>query len=79
MGAACQNHQTEPGQCGCGVADIDSDEDGTADCIDGCIEDLNKIEPGQCGCGSIDTDFDNDGIADCIDLDDDNDGLIDSL
>jgi hypothetical protein len=25
-----------PGICGCGVIDIDSDSDGTADCLDGC-------------------------------------------
>src|SRR5687767_6357644 len=28
--------KTAPGECGCGVADSDSDEDGTLDCNDGC-------------------------------------------
>jgi hypothetical protein len=26
----------EPGRCGCGVADVDSDSDGTVDCLDAC-------------------------------------------
>ena len=40
-----------PGFCGCGVADTDTDADGTADCIDGCPNDPNKTSPGLCGCG----------------------------
>ena len=60
--------KTEPGQCGCGVADTDSDGDGTADCVDGCPEDPAKTEPGLCGCGTPDTDTDNDGTPDCNDL-----------
>jgi len=56
-----------PGACGCGVADTDSDNDGTANCIDGCPNDPNKIAPGQCGCGNPDTDGDSDGTADCND------------
>ena len=57
----------QPGQCGCGVADIDTDSDGTADCIDGCPDDPNKTDPGQCGCGALDTDTDGDAVADCAD------------
>ncbi|MBI4066215.1 SBBP repeat-containing protein, partial [Candidatus Gottesmanbacteria bacterium] len=60
--------KTEPGQCGCGVADTDSDGDGTADCNDLCPLDPAKIAPGQCGCGVADTDSDGDGVADCNDL-----------
>ncbi len=60
--------KTSPGACGCGVADTDTDNDGTADCIDGCPADPNKITPGQCGCGVADTDTDSDGTADCNDL-----------
>lgn len=56
-----------PGVCGCGVADTDTDGDGTADCIDACPADPNKTAPGQCGCGVVDTDTDADGTADCID------------
>ncbi len=43
--------KADPGQCGCGAADDDTDADGTADCIDECPEDSQKIEPGECGCG----------------------------
>ena len=37
--------------CGCGVADDDSDSDGTADCDDLCPADPDKTDPGTCGCG----------------------------
>ena len=57
----------EPGVCGCGVPDTDTDTDGTPDCIDNCPDDINKTEPGICGCGVADTDTDLDGTADCND------------
>jgi len=44
-----------PGICGCGVADTDSDGDGTADCHDGCVNDPLKTSPGACGCGKPET------------------------
>jgi hypothetical protein len=50
------------------VQTIDTDADGTVDCLDGCPNDPNKIAPGQCGCGELDTDTDGDGTADCNDL-----------
>ena len=59
--------KTDPGQCGCGVAETDTDSDGTADCLDGCPDDVFKTDPGQCGCGIAETDTDADGTADCID------------
>lgn len=40
----------EPGICGCGVADTDSDADGVADCQDQCPHDQGKVLPGDCGC-----------------------------
>jgi hypothetical protein len=58
--------KTSPGVCGCGVADTDTDSDGTADCIDSCPNDPNKIAPGACGCGLVDTDANSDGTADCL-------------
>jgi Thrombospondin type 3 repeat len=81
-------NKTEPGQCGCGNLDTDSDSDGTADCNDICPSDPNKIVAGACGCGVADTDSDSDTIADCNDncpdvsntnqLDSDGDGVGDA-
>jgi len=42
-------------ECGCGVANTDSDKDNTLDCFDSCPNDSNKIEPGKCGCGIVDS------------------------
>lgn len=65
----CPNdpNKIEPGLCGCGVADTDTDSDETPDCNDGCPNDPNKILPGLCGCGVADTDTDSDGTPDCND------------
>ncbi|MBK9632287.1 MAG: hypothetical protein IPO62_14705 [Saprospiraceae bacterium] len=46
---------------------LDTDNDGTADCLDGCPSDAGKTSPGVCGCGFADTDTDGDLTADCID------------
>ncbi|MCE9595911.1 MAG: hypothetical protein K8S98_17115 [Planctomycetes bacterium] len=69
-GDLCPNDsgKANPGQCGCGIADTDTDADGTADCNDLCPTDPNKIAPGTCGCGTADTDTDSDGTPDCNDL-----------
>lgn len=48
--------KTRPGQCGCGTADDDGDDDDTADCDDDCPDDATKTAPGICGCGRADTD-----------------------
>lgn len=56
--------KTEPGLCGCGVSDIDTDFDGIPDCMDNCIEDFN---PDQ-------ADLDKDGKGDSCDPDIDGDG-----
>ncbi|MEC9157287.1 MAG: hypothetical protein VYB77_04070, partial [Planctomycetota bacterium] len=47
--------KADPGQCGCGIAETDSDGDGVSDCIDGCpgMDDL--------------LDTDQDGTPDCLD------------
>jgi hypothetical protein len=65
----CPNdaQKSEPGDCGCGVTDDDSDADGAADCNDGCPDDAGKRLPGACGCGTPDRDRDGDGSADCVD------------
>jgi sugar lactone lactonase YvrE len=72
LGDVCDNcpndpNKTEPGVCGCGTSDIDSDTDGTPNCNDECPDDPNKIETGDCGCGVLETDTDTDGTPDCID------------
>jgi hypothetical protein len=60
--------KTEPGQCGCGVADVDGDGDGAYDCDDGCPADPMKSAAGVCGCGLSDTaNADNDAAVDCKD------------
>ncbi len=61
-------NKTEPGICGCGVADDDTDSDGTEDCIDECPQDATKTAAGVCGCGVSDTDTDSDGTLDCNDV-----------
>ena len=72
----------EPGICGCGVPDLDSDFDGTPDCIDECPEDPFKTEAGICGCGTPDTDSDGDCVPDCQDVSDgadlNGDGVVNS-
>ena len=49
----------DPGICGCGNPDTDSDGDEIADCVDECPDDPNKSEPGECGCGVSDDDIDD--------------------
>lgn len=62
-GDACPDDPDKmiPGECGCGVPDIDSDGDGALDCNDNCPNDSNKTEPGVCGCGV------DDSSPDCFD------------
>ncbi|MCO6436137.1 MAG: PKD domain-containing protein [Phycisphaerae bacterium] len=59
--------KTDPGLCGCGVPDTDSDGDGTPDCNDSCPADPAKIAAGVCGCGVSEVDSDSDGVPDCND------------
>ena len=58
--------KTEPGVCGCGTPDTDSDLDGTADCIDGCPTDIGKTQPGLCGCNAADPPSADAGPAFCL-------------
>ena len=49
-GDNCPNdpNKTDPGQCGCGNPETDSDGDLIPDCIDGCPHDPNKTDAGEC-------------------------------
>jgi hypothetical protein len=58
-------NKTEPGICGCGIPDVDSDNDGTLDCKDNCPTVANADQK----------DSDNDGIGDACDSDRDGDGV----
>ena len=60
-------NKTQPGACGCGIPDTDSDGAGLPDCLDGCPLDPEKDVPGVCGCGTSDTDTDGDGTPNCLD------------
>ena len=55
----CPNdpEKVEPGECGCGSPDIDTDGDGVADCIDNCPDDKNADQ--------ADSDSDGTGDACC--------------
>ena len=52
-----------PGQCGCGVLDLDTDSDGTADCVDTDNDndgvpdssDTNTLDPAVCADSDLDT------------------------
>lgn len=75
----CPNdpNKTEPGICGCGVADTDTDNDGIADCIDTCPNDPDNDADGDGVCGDVDNcpnianadqaDADNNGEGDACD------------
>ncbi len=66
-GCPSDPNKTNPGLCGCGVPDADSDQDGAVDCDDACPSDPDKVTLGKCGCGMSDDDSDGDGTADCQD------------
>ncbi|MBN1873948.1 MAG: VWA domain-containing protein, partial [Anaerolineae bacterium] len=74
----------EPGDCGCGIPDVDSDGDGILDCEDSCWNDADNDADGDGVCGDMDVcaagddnvDIDEDGVPDACDdcpVDADND------
>ena len=58
--------KTDPGQCGCGVEDVDRDDDGFASCNDACEDDADKPLLRVCDCGP-EQDDDGDGTVNCND------------
>ncbi len=70
-------NKMEPGQCGCGVPDTDTDRDGVADCVDRCPghndrmdADRDGIPDGcdRCAGGDDKIDTDRDGVPDFCDV-----------
>ena len=49
------------------LTDVDSDLDGTPNCLDECPSDPGKTETRKCACNDSDVDCDNDGTRDCHD------------
>ncbi len=91
-GCPMDGFKLNPGICGCGVRDVDTNQNGVVDCLeepdsdgdgvpdvsDQCPNDPHKTDPGQCGCGAADTDTNRNGIADCKEgSDSDGDGVSD--
>ncbi len=68
-GGGCPDNpeKAEPGICGCGLPDVDSDGDLTYDCHDGCPFNASKANTGVCGCNADDGDGDRDQVLDCFD------------
>lgn len=52
LGDCCPEdpNKTDPGACGCGTPDTDTDGDQTPDCDDLCPMDDSRTAPGECGC-----------------------------
>jgi len=53
--------------CGCDEMTVDSDGDGTPDCVDECPDYPDRIEGGECGCEAARVDSDDDGVENCND------------
>ncbi len=65
-----------PGACGCGVTDLDSDDDGTADCNDACPEDPLTDALNDCGgCGGVPAEACDGVDNDCDDVTDEGFGV----
>jgi hypothetical protein len=66
--------KTDPGQCGCGFEDIDTDADGIADCVDTDDDNDGCIDTDDPAPLTFSADPDSDGLGNDCDLDDDGDG-----
>jgi hypothetical protein len=68
LGDCCPDdpEKTDPGLCGCGSPDTDSDLDETPDCDDLCALDAARTEPGDCGCGVAGADADCAALRDAL-------------
>ncbi|MCC6932661.1 MAG: carboxypeptidase regulatory-like domain-containing protein [Deltaproteobacteria bacterium] len=56
--------KTYAGACGCGVPDVDADNDGNYDCVDACPDNPDKTVPGLCGCDREESDLNKNGVCD---------------
>lgn len=58
--------KTNPGSCGCGTLDTDTDGDSRADCVDGCPANPLLVAAGRCGCDD-EVDSNANRTPDCLD------------
>jgi len=65
--------KSEPGQCGCGIPDADTDADGVPGCLDQCPNTAPGVAVDEVGCAPVESpppqptpgpDADDDGVAD---------------
>ncbi|MFG6688076.1 hypothetical protein ACGK9U_16010, partial [Mariniflexile sp. HNIBRBA6329] len=78
-GCPSDPNKTSPGNCGCGVADVDTDNDGVLDCND---QEVNSPCPNDVNANGVSNDTDGDGTPNCQDtcdnsIDSDGDGTND--
>ncbi|MFG6687078.1 T9SS type A sorting domain-containing protein, partial [Mariniflexile sp. HNIBRBA6329] len=57
-------NKTDPGVCGCGVVDMDTDNDGVLDCND---QEINSPCPNDVNANGVSNDTDGDGTPNCQD------------
>jgi hypothetical protein len=65
--SVCSAAEAKPSPlvCGCDTPELDTDADGTPDCVDMCAGEPDRNADGSCGCTAAAADPDGDGVASC--------------